>query len=316
MTIQDKIIQKAKGFGIGEEAKSLFQNVKGATFTTKADAKKRTGVSYLLGIDSSAKTVKNQKKGYLSGILYLAAADNVGVNICPSATDGCKKACLFFTGRASMISKGQNISMVNKSRFLKTALFFANRQFFMDWLFSEIESLIRKANRENVIPVVRLNGTSDINLKTFKNTKGELILDKFSDIQFYDYTKMSSQLKNVTDNYNYDVTFSYGGFSNLFQVFEAATNGNRISVPFVKEQFGGQFPNTFLGLPVINGDENDLTFLAPKNSVYGLKVKQVSKKKDAQPEILQNDFFITKYRYEKIEKMFAQYKNDIAAIAA
>jgi hypothetical protein len=152
MQILTSILDKAETFGIQGETEQLFNNVIGATFTNRANAKNLTGVSYLLGIDSSAKTVKNQKYNYLSGILYLAAADNSGVNICPKATEGCAKACLFFTGRAAMKSEKEIISNVNRARFLKTALFFANRPFFMDWLFAEIESLIRKAKREKSNP--------------------------------------------------------------------------------------------------------------------------------------------------------------------
>lgn len=44
----------------------------------------------------NAKTVKGEALGYLTGILYLAPANASGrMNVCPSATAGCMKACLF-----------------------------------------------------------------------------------------------------------------------------------------------------------------------------------------------------------------------------
>jgi hypothetical protein len=202
-----------------------------------------------------------------------------------------------------MISKGKTISNVNKSRFLKTALFFANRSFFNDWIFTEIANLEKLANKKGFIPSVRLNGTADINLKTFKNSDGVNVLDKFSNIQFYDYTKVESQFKNTQPNY--DITFSFGGFANLMEVFDAVLDGKRISVPFAKETFSGQFPATFLGMEIYDGDQTDLTFLTPSEyQVYGLKVKlPIGTKID-----LSNDFFVTKERQIVIEKMFAEYK--------
>ena len=40
----------------------------------------------LLNIDENAKTVKGQKKGYLTAILYLAPSDLSGFNVCPMAS--------------------------------------------------------------------------------------------------------------------------------------------------------------------------------------------------------------------------------------
>src|SRR5437899_7266020 len=43
----------------------------------------------LLSISNDAKTVKGERKGYLTGILYLAPADTAGVgNLCPHSTPG------------------------------------------------------------------------------------------------------------------------------------------------------------------------------------------------------------------------------------
>ena len=57
----------------------------------------------LLGIDSNAKTVKGQKKGYQTAIMYLAPSDVSGVmNTCPSASKGCRAACLNTSGRGRM----------------------------------------------------------------------------------------------------------------------------------------------------------------------------------------------------------------------
>jgi hypothetical protein len=41
--------------------------------------------------------------------------------------------------------------------------------------------------------------------------------------------------------------------------------------------FKGKLPKTFLGRPVINGDENDLRFMDEKYVIVGLKAKGKAK---------------------------------------
>jgi hypothetical protein len=103
-----------------------------------------------------AKTVKGQKFGYLTGILYLAPSDISGFNVCAKATEGCKTGCLFTAGRAGIFP------MINNARIRKTRELFANRQAFLAQLRKDIVSLRARANRENLTPCVRINGTSDL----------------------------------------------------------------------------------------------------------------------------------------------------------
>jgi hypothetical protein len=55
----------------------------------------------LLNVDNNAKTVKGQKYGYLTAILYLAPSNQSGFNVCPQASNGCKKACLYTAGHGA-----------------------------------------------------------------------------------------------------------------------------------------------------------------------------------------------------------------------
>ena len=49
---------------------------------------------------SNAKTVKGEKQGFLTGILYLKPYTSGGhKNVCPSATLGCISGCLNSAGR-------------------------------------------------------------------------------------------------------------------------------------------------------------------------------------------------------------------------
>ena len=223
----------------------------------------------LLSIDTNTKTIKGQSKGYMTGILYLAPADTVeGLNLCPLAeAAGCKNGCLYTAGRGAF-------NNVQAARINKTIRFRDNQEAFMLQLVSDIQALIRKANRQGFIPVVRLNGTSDILWEripvNFNGVQYNNIMEVFPDIQFYDYTKIAAR-PNLPANY--DLTFSYSGLPSFAKhVTKALNNGMRLAVVFDK------IPETFLDRVTINGDETDLRFLDEKNIVVALKAKGKAKK--------------------------------------
>jgi hypothetical protein len=56
----------------------------------------------LLNIDTNAKTIKGQKRGYLTAVLYLAPANLSGYEVCSMRSDGCTDACLNTAGRGRM----------------------------------------------------------------------------------------------------------------------------------------------------------------------------------------------------------------------
>jgi hypothetical protein len=276
-----------------KEVITMLRNVENKKFVNRSKATKMTGLSYLAGLNSSAKIVKGEKKDYNTLVLYLAAADMSGFNVCPQATSGCKQACLVESGRAKMLTEGQIINQINWSRLKKTWLFFFNREFFMSWLNAEISAAKFLSASQNKNFAVRLNGTSDLNINLFK-TDSQSLLDIHSDVQFYDYSKMQKQLDNANEHSNYDVTFSYANtneHNNIATAMYALSIGQKIAVVFDLASFGGQFPETFLGYDVANGDETDLTFLQEKQ-VLGLNLKKVSKNQS------DNSFIVTKAMYD------------------
>ena len=152
----------------------------------------------LLNIDNNAKTVKGQKKGYKTAILYLAPAEQSGFNVCPQASQGCKKACLFTAGRGAF-------NNVQQGRINKTRWFIQERETFIDQLDKEIIKHIKNSEKNGFIPCVRLNGTSDIPWENYG------IIQKFPMVQFYDYTKVYKRaLKFVQKEMpkNYHLTYS------------------------------------------------------------------------------------------------------------
>lgn len=217
----------------------------------------------LLGIDTNAKTVKGQDKGYLTAILYLAPADISGYEVCPKRTAGCSEACLYTAGRGAF-------SNVQKSRIAKTKFYFEHREKFMAQLVLEIQNFIRKANKMNLTPVVRLNGTSDIPWERVPVFSFANIMEMFPHIQFYDYTKRYNR-KNLPANYH--LTFSLAE-NNLLDACVALQNNMNVAVVFRTPNF----PKVYLTRPVVDGDESDLRFLDGHQNIVALKAKGRAKK--------------------------------------
>ena len=215
------------------------------------------------------KLLKGQKKGYLSSVLHLAPADLSGKNTCPKATAGCKAACLNTAGRGGIFKKGETTNTIQQARIRKTKMFFEDRRAFLNELTVEIVKTIKSAEKKNLIPVFRLNGTSDIAWEKYEVANGKNIFQMFPDVQFYDYTKIvGRKVKHIP---NYHLTFSKAD-GNDMDVRLAASNGMNVAAVFHK------LPETYIGRPVINGDETDLRFLDPKGVIVGLKAKGKAKK--------------------------------------
>lgn len=228
----------------------------------------------LLSINQDSKTIKGLEKGYLTGIMYLAPYTLGGKNICPFAkAAGCTEACLNTAGRGIF-------NNVQKARLKRTALFHSDINAFMNMLALEIHALEKTAIKRGLIPVIRLNGLSDIEFENIKfdyefinkKIRSVTIFELFSDIQFYDYTK-NPYRKNLPSNY--DLTFSYSNKPE-FQKFNniAINEGLRLAVVFDSKNL----PPYYLNKQVFNGDDSDLTFLAPKNVILGLYAKGKAKK--------------------------------------
>ena len=226
----------------------------------------------LLSINQDSKTIKGTKKGYLTGILYLAPHKVSGKTLCPKASPGCSLSCIYTTGRGKFTN-------VQKARIKKTQYFLTDRNNFMLDLYKSITKLIRKANKENLIPVVRLNGTSDLrweNIRFFYNGKHKTIFQAFETVQFYDYTKYDLDSKRW-DNLpsNYDLTFSLSE-NNMNEAYELLLAGKRIAAVYRKELPNKQIfqgKDLSLQFPVINADDTDLRFKDKHGVICGLKAK-------------------------------------------
>ena len=224
------------------------------------------------------KVLKGLKQGFNTYILHLAPADLSGYQTCPKATAGCKAACLNTAGRGGMFKKGENTNTIQQARIRKTKMFFENRSEFMAQLVKDIELGIKQSIKKDLIPVFRLNGTSDLAFEKYEVVRNGVlyrnIFEAFSDIQFYDYTKMLN--RKVNNIKNYSLTFSAAD-GNDNDVMKAIAQGYNIATVFgIKKT--EPMPEYYNGLPVFNGDESDLRFLDPKGVVVGLYAKGKAKK--------------------------------------
>lgn len=212
----------------------------------------------LLSISNDSKTSKGEKIGYLTGVMYFSPVNISGFNVCPMASAGCKKACLYSAGRG-------RFNNVQTARINRTKYYFNDRAGFMLQLEKELKALIKKADKLELVPAVRLNGTSDI----LGNEYIELMRN-YINVQFYDYTKVHNRFyKDLPDNYY--LTFSRSE-TNEEEALKILNLGFNVAVVF------DQLPDTYKGFKVIDGDLSDVRFLDKKGVIVGLKAKGEAKK--------------------------------------
>ncbi len=218
-------------------------------------------------LTTNTKIKKGAKLGYMSFGIHLAPESLSGYNVCQSASEGCKAACLNTAGMGVY-------SNVQRARIAKTIFFFKQKAQFMNQLIKEIQSGIKKAEKNGMIPCFRLNLTSDLPWHKIKHN-GKTILEMFPNVQFYDYTPDEDRMIEFLEKKlpkNYHLTFSRKESNDLICQAILASGGNVAIV------FRGKLPKTWNGKKVVNGDDTDLRFKDGKNKVVGLIQKGRAKK--------------------------------------
>lgn len=210
---------------------------------------------------NNAKTIKGEKLGYMTFILYMSpfTQNSKGINVCSHASKGCADSCLFGSGRGGIYD------MVKNARTNKTEYFLKDRVGFLHKLAKEITE-IKRIKKDKAIITIRLNGTSDLPYEKYRVFEGgKNIFELFPEIQFYDYTKNHLRFNKVLPS-NYHLTFSRSEI-NETKAIELLKRGFNVAMVFDK------LPDTYKGFEVINGDVDDLRFLDKKNVIVGLKYK-------------------------------------------
>jgi hypothetical protein len=236
------------------------------------------------------KTEKGRIKGYWTFILHLAPGDLSGYEVCSMRTDACTFVCLNIAGRGGIHKGGllthQDIvdgrrNAIQKARITRTVAYFEYRADFMDLLAREIAKAIKLARKEGFIPAFRLNGTSDIRWESVPVGGFPNIMTLFSDVQFYDYTKIQNR-KRIPSNYH--LTFSLAD-GNENASAKAIANGMNVAAVFRDQETVARYMETGLTLgaqhvPVARGDDTDLRFLDTPGHVVALYAKGRAAKND------------------------------------
>ena len=230
---------------------------------------------------NNAKTVKGEKLGYMTYIMYMSpfTSNSKGINVCSHASKGCAESCLVGSGFGGMYTN------VMQGRVNKTEYFLSSRVEFLNQLHTEIGKAVAK-NKDKAIVTIRLNGTSDLPFEKYKvfdnNTKN--IFEMFPDVQFYDYTKNYLRFDKVLPS-NYHLTFSRSE-TNDVKAMELLKRGYNVAMVFDK------LPETYKGFKVINADNDDLRFLDEKNVICGLKYKKMTGKGADNTKAFESGFVI------------------------
>lgn len=221
---------------------------------------------------SNAKTAKDSLNKIV-GILHLSPATMADGkrSVCPWSTAGCREACLNTTGYASITGPVTHANLskysIHRARAKKTLMFLDHRAEFLRQLHADIRSIYRRALKENKLPVVRLNGTSDIAWEKIDPT----LFSLYPGVTFYDYTKSrermaDSRLPGWPTNYH--LTLSASEKDDASSIAGTVALGHNVAVVF-----RDKLPAKYAGYRVIDGTKNDWRFLDPKGVIVGLLAK-------------------------------------------
>jgi len=237
--------------------------------------------SSLLTINNNPKTNSDLELGYLQGTLYLAPQKNIinaahygieydakavnlaKVNLCKNATTGCSTACIYHQGvfKHALFQKNK----VKLARLKRTLKYLTQREIFFEQMIKEIKALQRKAKKRGLTPIISLNGTSDILWEkegfVFKEKEYKNLMELFSEIDFFDYTKYDilKSRKKLPSNYN--LTYSRAGthrgklidgWETLKTYLDKDINIAVVCTKLIKDQLLEN--DTYQNYKVVNGD--------------------------------------------------------------
>ena len=210
-------------------------------------------------LSTSSKLDKCQSVGVLARVLYLTP----GI-FCPAATDGCRRACLAHTsGRMQFLTHA-------RARDARTALYLQDTELFIKRLKAEITLLETDALQAQMIPAVRLNGSSDLRWERWHPE----LFEQFPNVQFFDYTKLSyrvyrSMLGELPANYHLTSSIDATMREDATDILR---RGGTVAAVFWPE-----LPESLWNFPVIDGDLHDARFLDPSGVIVGLRAKGLAR---------------------------------------
>ena len=165
------------------------------------------------------------------------------LNVCPYSTPGCRGACLVDSGHLAN-------SPAKRAMLARTALYCKSQEKFWSLVDHEIRLHNRRVRRKGKTLVVRLDGTSQINIEE----QAPWILDMHLDVIFQDY--FEGPYKTGWTRANRYVVSS--GTERDTEVTIRHRNNVVFPVNVPKD---APLPRMFMGRLVVDGDKHDLRFL-------------------------------------------------------
>lgn len=222
--------------------------------------------------DSNPKLFLGSAQGHATLSLSLSPANTSGIDICPKA-GFCRNGCVGTNSGHAVMGVGcaNNPTVLNSVRSARIA---RTRELFgggstalmaLQAIDREIASFVKRCAKRGVTPSVRMNAFSDI---LWEKVWSELF-ERYSTVQFYDYTKIPSRVGKTPSNYHLTFSRAEDNESDALSILESGYN---VAVVFGIES-ATELPKTWNGYTVIDGTATDLRFLDPKNSVVGLSWK-------------------------------------------
>ena len=225
---------------------------------------------------TNVKTAKNGNE-FLTAQHSMRPSNFAGIgNVCSSASNGCKSACLESSGNASIFQ------MINAARDAKTIAWYLCRDWYLKNLNNNLKRWERKAQRKGKILAVRLNVLSDIRWENY------LPLETFQNVMFYDYTKHVNRFYDsgyIRENYYLTFSKSETNSDDCINLLNSGANVTMVFHNDDKRRVGNRskyqtLPKTFWGFPVIDGDTTDARFqdkTGKPGYIVGLRLKSANK---------------------------------------
>ena len=209
-----------------------------------------------------------------------------------------------YRGQAAIVlDLEEGMNTTRASRVLKAQMFMRYRNAYMNMMAHAIEAVLRKAQREELTPCIRLNGSTDVAYERIRFTPdaalratlrpgGATLLELFPHVQFVDYTKNPGRMTSPTRPANLHLTFSRSE-ENEGECLALLERGHNVAVvfahglPVVRKWKGSGAQRE--GFPVIDGDRHDLRHLDPQGGyVIGLTPKGTKAKQDMSGFVLRS----------------------------
>ena len=258
-------------------------------FNSKASAMraiKKAGFSFTSALgatESNPKLAKGGKLGVLTKAHNLAPASESGFNMCASASEGCKIACLHTAGNPVYLPAKI------RARINRTLAFMKCRSAYIALLAFELEAHERRCKMLNMVCAWRPNTTSDYPFHSValvvNGVKYKSLIHYFNNIEAYDYTKILKKALQFASPkpllpHNYHITFSRSesNQSDCIKLLEAGKiSGKGGNVAIVFDRLPKDMK--WKGFTVLDGDESDVRFLDLQGgNVIGLKAKGLGKR--------------------------------------